>query len=640
MELSIINKCMFTEHKKPKDVHNNLKELEFQCKLPIEYNDSKKTLDNKVVENIEFVKQNEILYGKTTLGTHAKALSTLYTTDTEFLKCSQQFLKNFEPEVKDLNIDIHSSQEFADTFYKQWKSQMLNPNIRDTYYYLEWDHVDFLNYNPKFMLFLGLYQLSSPITTLLTPFILFIVPFFILKYGTSTPITAKTYIQALSKYSGKNPLGRCITLLTSQDCDINQTISGISMLVIFLTTVYQSILMCYRFYQNMHKMKHYIQNTRKLFTQSLKYIELLNEIITKYDLKHGYDIFFDELQLRKCIYQKELDDISSIKDSTFGILNILQIGTYMSTFYHYRNNDTTQKLFQYAFELHELVFHYFNISKKIQTKMIEPCSFHSSTKMIKSYHPSLIQERNDIHNTIVKNDVSLHKNMVVTGPNASGKTTLIKNVLLNSILSQQIGHGCYDSTSRVKIYDNFFSYLNIPDTCERDSLFQAEARRCLEIIKSIESISNEKKSSLMIFDELYSGTNPSEASISAIAFIQHIMKYKVSFLITTHYYDICKTTLLDKTKLQNVHMETHKHNTYDLEYTYKLEKGPCYTHGGFVILKDMNYPQEIINSIHEIELSLYKKKMQNKKHKISHTKQDITNSIRIKEKQLLSNISI
>lgn len=56
---------------------------------------------------------------------------------------------------------------------------------------------------------------------------------------------------------------------------------------------------------------------------------------------------------------------------------------------------------------------------------------------------------------------------------------------MNIILSQQIGYGFYDSAN-INPYDYLHSYLNIPDTSGRDSLFQAESRRCKEILDSLE----------------------------------------------------------------------------------------------------------------------------------------------------------
>ena len=99
--------------------------------------------------------------------------------------------------------------------------------------------------------------------------------------------------------------------------------------------------------------------------------------------------------------------------------------------------------------------------------------------------------------------------MIVTGPNASGKTTILKTVILNLIFSQSYGYGFYSKAS-VVLYDKIHCYLNIPDTSGRDSLFQAEARRCKDIIDSLDDNSKH----FCIFDELFSGTNPNEACAS------------------------------------------------------------------------------------------------------------------------------
>ena len=89
--------------------------------------------------------------------------------------------------------------------------------------------------------------------------------------------------------------------------------------------------------------------------------------------------------------------------------------------------------------------------------------------------------------------------MIITGPNASGKTTTLKSALINIILSQQIGYGCFESLKMCP-YDTIHCYLNIPDTSGRDSLFQAEARRCKEIIDIIHL--EKDKTHYCIFDEL------------------------------------------------------------------------------------------------------------------------------------------
>ena len=66
-------------------------------------------------------------------------------------------------------------------------------------------------------------------------------------------------------------------------------------------------------------------------------------------------------------------------------------------------------------------------------------------------------------------------------------------------------------------------YINIPDTSGRDSLFQAEARRCKEILSLIEN--NKENNHFCIFDELYSGTNPIEAVATSYSYLKYINEF-------------------------------------------------------------------------------------------------------------------
>ena len=133
--------------------------------------------------------------------------------------------------------------------------------------------------------------------------------------------------------------------------------------------------------------------------------------------------------------------------------------------------------------------------------------------------------------------------------------------------------------------------MNIPDTSGRDSLFQAEARRCKEILDSIHAHANERH--FCVFDELYSGTNPDEAVVSATSFMKYLIKNKnVCCVLTTHFIKVCKT--LDKNvSLRNQCMDTKK-NAKTIEYTYLLKNGISNVKGGIQVLKDMEYPDEII----------------------------------------------
>jgi DNA mismatch repair ATPase MutS len=120
----------------------------------------------------------------------------------------------------------------------------------------------------------------------------------------------------------------------------------------------------------------------------------------------------------------------------------------------------------------------------------------------------------------------------------------------------------------------------------------------LDIIKD----SSDDSRHFCIFDELYSGTNPVEATKSAHAFLHYLSNFSdVDYVLTTHYTSICEK--LDKVKtIQNYKMdvleyledETQKHK---IKYTYKIKKGISDVQGAIRILEEMDYPIEIIEGV-------------------------------------------
>ena len=142
--------------------------------------------------------------------------------------------------------------------------------------------------------------------------------------------------------------------------------------------------------------------------------------------------------------------------------------------------------------------------------------------------------------------------------------------------------------------------MNIPDTNGRDSLFQAEARRCLEIYNNMNTHKNERH--FAVFDELYSGTNPYEAISSAYAYLHTISKNKnIKFILTTHFIKLCDLFEEHKNKtIENCYMNTIINENYDPIYKYKIKKGISKVKGGICVLKQLNYPNKVIEKTQHI----------------------------------------
>ena len=259
----------------------------------------------------------------------------------------------------------------------------------------------------------------------------------------------------------------------------------------------------------------------------------------------------------------------------------------MKCFYNIHSCQEIKNTLSYSFGFHGYIDNIDKLKEKYDKKLISLCKFSKNkTKFKNEYFPAVIENP-------VKNTYSLDKQILITGPNAAGKTTLLKTTIFNILFSQQTGFGFY-SKATITLFSYLHCYLNIPDTSGRDSLFQAEARRCKNILSIIEN-SGQNQRHFCIFDELYSGTNPYEAISSAISFLKYLNKYKnVNYILTTHYIDLCKKLDNNENNI-NFHMNIiEKEN--DFKYTYELKNGISSIKGGIKVLKDLDYPEEIIMS--------------------------------------------
>jgi DNA mismatch repair ATPase MutS len=269
---------------------------------------------------------------------------------------------------------------------------------------------------------------------------------------------------------------------------------------------------------------------------------------------------------------------------------VFEVGHILKTFYELYDDPLYNDAFLYSFGFNGYLDCLNGLKKNIDERKVNTAVFlvkkEKKNNKIMNYYAALKDGEP------VKNNVIFKKNIIITGPNASGKTTILKSSLINIIFTQQFGFGFYDSM-KICPYKHIHCYLNIPDTSGRDSLFQAEARRCKEIIDVVDS--DKKDTHFCAFDELYSGTNPDEAATSASAFMEYLVKNaNVSCLLTTHFVKVCKQ--LKKNKMvENYHMKTDKEGSR-IKYLYKLEKGISTVKGGINVLSDMNYPQEILDN--------------------------------------------
>ena len=599
-QFEFLKKAMESQQDVKKPNIKKLDALNEVFTLPIKYNEKARKLNENIITDLELVKSidkeekpiyNYIFKPTNTLGTKVlEEVPKYYTTDIEYLKDTQSLINKFK------NTDykrISESRNFSDSNIEEtiaaWEEIKGETGFHSKYLYVDWAFGEFINNNPKFLQLMSVYNIASPILSLCLPILVLIIPFFIIKVK-GIELNIKEYIEVLRTLASKHAIVKVFT--NFNDVDVGQKMYLLVSAAFYLFSIYQNILVCVRFYSNMKKIHDYLHKFRLYLDFT---IENMNYHLSCSTELTNYSKFNDDLRSQMDKLTKFKSDIESITPFNLSVAKFTQIGHIMWSFYQLYNNPEYHEAMLYSFGFNG----YMNLLQGVKdnidnNKLNSVTLIKGQTKPIlkKMYYPKFIDDKN-----IVKNNCDLSKNMIITGPNASGKTTTLKTALINIALSQHIGFGCYDKC-KLEPFENIHCYLNIPDTSGRDSLFQAEARRCKEIIDCIEEKEKDNEKHFAIFDELYSGTNPDEAVISAKAFMDFIVKSdNVTCLLTTHYVKLCKKLAKNK-KIENFNMKTLKKND-NFSYTYELEKGISNVKGGLKVLSDMDYPKEILEQTSE-----------------------------------------
>jgi len=581
---------------KSNDTLNNnelskLNEINDFFKMPIYYNENKIELNKNIVTDLELV--NTIDQSCNPIYTYLfnndndvskkliEQVSKYYTTDVSFLKDNQKLLKEYNKIDEKYTKNVPNYKNILEI----WNELKIDSGFKEKYYYVDWEILEFLNKSEFFLQFISIYNLFSPILSLCIPIIIIIIPFFIIR-AKGLQLTIIEYIDVLKIVAQQNAIGKLFTVNFSE-INIQEKIYIIISAAFYLFSIYQNIMVCFRFHKNMSiihshfsEIKTYLEKTILSMENYLKYS---SELVSQKQFNNNLS---QQLNILQNLYLK----LSKLSDySIYNINKFKEIGHILKYFYELHTDKIYEDAIMYSFGFNGYIDCIEGLQNNIVERKINYALFVEKSKntvFSKSYYATLKDTNH------VKNTIKLKKNIIITGPNASGKTTILKSTLINIIFTQQFGCGFYDS-AKLCPFNHIHCYLNIPDTSGRDSLFQAEARRCKDILDIISA--HKRETHFCAFDELYSGTNPEEAELSATAFMNYLIKYNnVSCLLTTHFIKVCKN--LNKNKnILNCNMVTEKNN-HKLKYSYKLEEGISEVKGGINILTEMNYPKEIIDN--------------------------------------------
>lgn len=200
------------------------------------------------------------------------------------------------------------------------------------------------------------------------------------------------------------------------------------------------------------------------------------------------------------------------------------------------------------------------------------------------YHP-LLQNP-------VKNSILTERGVLITGSNASGKSTFLKTVAINAILAQTI-HTCMADSYSASLYRIMSSMALRDDLAGGDSYYIVEIKSLKRILNRLEEEGNPV---LCFVDEVLRGTNTVERIAASTQILKSLSKASVLCFAATH--DIELTHLLKK-YYNNYHFEEEIVDN-DVVFHYQLMRGRAVTRNAIKLLGVMGYDEEIIKEAEEM----------------------------------------
>ena len=429
----------------------------------------------------------------------------------------------------------------------------------------------------------------SPLIGLISPLITILIPYTVVRFKFKIKLNFITYIKFIYNYYVNLNFGQ---MFGKSYLDIFRKIWMLGTLLFYFNGIFNSIELSKLCYNLNNLICSHINNTSNYIKNGF---EIINNI---YDSKIFNIIFNCNL----------LSDINSNSNSIITDLKNLNISgnEYFQNFGEKiklyklisKNKNEITNLLNITY-LSDVIFSLYLIKKKYN--LIYPKFLNNNEPKVNITglkHPNIDESK------IVKNDIILDNknNILITGPNAGGKSTFIKSIAINILLSQTI---CLSYCDKIELTPYYYiaSQMNIVDNKGYESLFEAEMNRIINNINIIKDCNKNNKLSIIFLDELFNSTNVIEGVSGSYGICSNLCKIKTNItLLTTHFTYLYK--LRDTGNFKNYKMNAIV-NKNEIVFPYKLSEGLSKQYIALELLKNnLNDNKDIINDSIEFKNEL------------------------------------
>lgn len=192
----------------------------------------------------------------------------------------------------------------------------------------------------------------------------------------------------------------------------------------------------------------------------------------------------------------------------------------------------------------------------------------------------------------VCNDFRLETNCMITGSNASGKSTFMKSVAVNEILAFSI-HTCSAKHAVIPKMEVYTSMAVRDDLLAGESYFVKEIKSLRRIVRKLE----ETGKALVVIDEILRGTNSRERIAASAAILKYLEERNCMVIVASHDMELAK--MLQIHAYRNYYF-CEKETKGRIEFDYKIHEGICMQTNAIKLLEHFEFPQDMIKDAYAV----------------------------------------